>query len=81
MAAAPASDIDRIAAGAAAYAGQVLLMAGACDDWLGEPLQRQHLSRFADAELVVIPDAGHDVIWDNPEGALTAIRAFLGEQT
>jgi proline iminopeptidase len=55
----------------------VLFMAGACNDWIGEPLQSEHLSRFADATLVVVPDAGHDVIWDNPDATLAIIRAFL----
>ncbi|NKX44459.1 alpha/beta fold hydrolase [Roseicyclus persicicus] len=79
MGRAPASQIDRIAAGAAAFDGPVLLLAGACDDWLGAPLQSRHAARFADARLVVVPGAGHDVVWDNPEDALAAIRAFLAE--
>ncbi|MGI1663574.1 alpha/beta fold hydrolase [Palleronia sp. KMU-117] len=76
---APASEIDRIAMGAAAFDGPVLLMAGACNDWIGAPLQARHASRFADARLEVLPDAGHDVIWDNPEAALSVIRTFLAK--
>jgi len=70
MAEALASDIVRIAAGAAAFNGRVLLMAGACNDWIGEPLPLQHLSRFAAAELVAIHEAANDVIWDNPVATL-----------
>lgn len=73
--------IDRIGAGAKAYEGPVLLMAGACDDWLGAPLQTRHLRRFSDARLAVIEAAGHDVVWDNPEAALAAIRSFLDGAT
>ncbi|GGL81782.1 alpha/beta fold hydrolase [Wenxinia marina] len=75
--AAPAADIDRIGRGAGSFDGPVLLLAGACDDWLGAPLQERHLARFARAELAVIPDAGHDVVWDNPDAALAEIRSFL----
>lgn len=75
---AAAAEVDRIAKGAEAYAGPVLLIAGACDDWLGEALQAGHQERFRHARLSVIPDAGHDVIWDNPDAALAEIGSFLG---
>lgn len=74
---APATEIDRIDDGVTAFDGPVLLLAGACDDWLGAPLQTLHTARFRNAGLTVIPDAGHDVIWDNPAAALAAIRNFL----
>lgn len=77
MDAIPEVEINRIAANASVFDGPVLFMAGACNDWIGEPLQSEHLSRFADATLVVVPDAGHDVIWDNPDATLAIIRAFL----
>jgi len=38
---------------------------------------KRGLSRFTQAELVTIPEAGHDVIWDNPDATLSAIRSFL----
>lgn len=79
MAGAPAAEVDRIGLGAERFTGPVLLVAGACDDWLGAPLQLQHAARFADARLAVIADAGHDVIWDNPNAALPVIRAFLAQ--
>jgi proline iminopeptidase len=73
---APATDLDRIAKGAA-YPGSVLFIAGSCNDWTGAPLQTRHAARFANAEVTVIPEAGHDVIWDNAEVALAEIRQFL----
>ena len=75
---APSSEIDRLGSRVAAFQGPVLLIAGACNDWLG-PLQRRNLSRFTNAELVSIPNAGHDVLWDNPEATRAAIRSFLDE--
>jgi proline iminopeptidase len=74
---APVADLDRIAQGAG-YDGPVLFLAGDCNDWTGAPLQSRHAALFADARLQVIPEAGHDAVWDNPGAALPVIRAFLG---
>ena len=70
------AELDRIARGTE-FPGSVLFLAGGCNDWTGAPLQRRHVALFADARLEVIPDAGHDVVWDNPGAAIPAIRAFL----
>lgn len=79
--AAPEAELDRLGAGTARFTGPVLFLAGACDSWLGAPLQRQHMAQFQNARLEVIPEAGHDVIWDNPAAALPVIRAFLTAKT
>ena len=75
----PPYEVDRIAAGAAVFQGRVLLMAGACNDWTGSPLQSKHLSNFATAQLVVVPEAGHDLTRDNPSSTVALIRSFLPE--
>ena len=69
-------DLDSMGA-AAQFAGPVLLMSGACDTWLGPALQERHVALYANAAHVAIDDAGHDVIDDQPDAALSAIRAFL----
>lgn len=69
-------DLDSLGA-VAGFTGPVLLMSGGCDDWIGAPLQERHIALFRDARHVVIPDAGHDVIDDQPDAALVAIRGFL----
>ncbi|MEC7763132.1 MAG: alpha/beta hydrolase [Pseudomonadota bacterium] len=56
----------------------VMFMAGGCNDWTGEALQADHAARFTNAETVTIPGAGHDVVWDQGDAALDAIRAFVG---
>lgn len=71
------ADFERFTAGARAFAGPVLLMAGECNSWTGPALQERHQGFFHSADLSVIADAGHDVIWDNPEASLSTIRAFL----
>lgn len=71
------ADFEHLTSQANAFAGPVLLMAGACNSWTGAALQEQHQGFFDSAELSVIVDAGHDVIWDNPMASLRTIRAFL----
>jgi proline iminopeptidase len=74
-----AAEIELIAQGAESYPGPVLLLASACNDWLGEDAQRAHLSYFQDGELKIVSNSGHDMIWDNPDETMPLIRAFLGE--
>jgi len=74
-----AAEIELIAQGAESYPGPVLLLAGACNDWLGEDAQRVHLSFFQNGELSIVPNSGHDLIWDNPDETMPLIRAFLGK--
>ena len=70
------ADLDSLG-DAGGFAGPVLLMSGACDSWIGPALQERHLALYADGRHVVIQDAGHDVIDDQPAAALAAIRDFL----
>jgi proline iminopeptidase len=70
------ADLERLMANVTAFSGPVLFWTGACNDWIAASLQQEHLAMFKDAELYVIPDAGHDVIWDNPGASLSAIRNF-----
>jgi proline iminopeptidase len=73
---APDEELDRIVLGTG-YQGPVLFVAGACNDWTGEPLQSRHAALFEQARLEVVPEAGHDVVWDNPGAAIPLISAFL----
>lgn len=77
MANASPADIDGLAAAARTYPGPVLLLAGACDTWIGGDLQARHAALFANATLKIIPGAGHDMVTDNPDATLAAINAFL----
>jgi proline iminopeptidase len=74
---APMADLERLTSDAKAFSGPVLLMAGACNSWTGAALQEQHQGSFHRADLSVIANAGHDVIWDNPKESLNTIRTFL----
>ena len=76
LAQASRADLDSLGA-VSGFTGPVLLMSGACNDWIGAPLQEKHLRLFSNARHTEIPGAGHDVIDDQPEDALAALRAFV----
>lgn len=59
------------------FKGPIMIMAGECNHWIGPNLQLKHAERFAIAELKIVADAGHDVIWDQPDQAIGMIREFL----
>jgi len=74
---ADAAQIDLIGERVGQFPNPVMLMSGECDDWLGTPLQSTHAGLFQDAQLVEIPGAGHDVVHDQPDLAVAAIKEFL----
>jgi proline iminopeptidase len=62
------------------YIGKVLILTGECDTWIGADHQkRYHVPLFNDVELITIPDAGHNMITDNPSANLDAVRAYFAE--
>jgi proline iminopeptidase len=61
------------------YRGEVLLLAGACNQLIGEARQREHLSLFANARLAVIPDAGHMMFASQPERSLEIILDYFSQ--
>lgn len=71
--------LDTLSAKAGDYKNPVLFMAGECDTWIGAELQAKHAELYPDAQLVVIPDSGHEVFWDNPEASIKAVREFLSQ--
>ncbi len=57
---------------------EVLLVAGARTEDLGEAYQQRHLEFFADASVAVVADAGHgDLTWSRVDDSLRLIRAYL----
>ncbi|MCP4271145.1 MAG: hypothetical protein GY781_04155 [Gammaproteobacteria bacterium] len=42
-------------------------MAGACDSILSAEVQREHMQTFQNAKLVVIENAGHDILQNNSQ--------------
>lgn len=54
-----------------------LLMRGAISKILSEEAAKETVAAMADAELVVIPDAGHSVQGDNPKAFAAELKAFI----
>ena len=63
--------------GVEAFTNKILFMAGECQKIIGVDWQRQQMALFPNAELVVIPDAGHEMFAENPEASLAAVSAYL----
>jgi len=55
----------------------VLFLAGSCDTVIGEDFQRLQMAFFPAAELAVIADSGHELLAEQPEATLAAIRDYL----
>ncbi len=72
----PATALGAISAGLS-FPRPILVLAGGSNDWTGPTLQTRHAELFPDARMEVIPDAGHDTVWDRPDETLSAIRGFL----
>lgn len=72
--------VNAIAAGAGAWPGRVLFLTGACDSWIGAARQSVHAKAFGRTTVIELADAGHDVVDDQPDAAVAAIRRFLTQQ-
>lgn len=75
----PAADLSMIAANANRFAGDVLFLASACNNFTGADFQRGQMGLFPQAELVVIPEAGHELFSDNPAASIAAVRDFFAD--
>jgi len=73
----PDEALDSISSHAPNYNKPLLFIASECNTWLGVPLQKKHVEMYPNALLEVIPDAGHNMFWDNPEDSLVVIRDFF----
>ena len=55
------------------------MLGSECNQWTGLDYQRTYqLDLYPSVEMVVIPDAGHDMFWENPQDSIAAVRDFLG---
>jgi proline iminopeptidase len=65
--------------GVEAFEGQVLLLAGACNQVVGVAHQARHLRHFRHARLATVFDAGHFMFNDQPQRSVAIVRDFLDE--
>jgi proline iminopeptidase len=73
----PEADLSPIAANADNYTRPLLFIASECNSFIGAEFQQEQMALFPQAELVVIPDAGHEMFGENPAASLAAVRAFF----
>jgi proline iminopeptidase len=66
-----------LAAGVKQFKNTVLFMTGECQQLIGAEFQGQQMALFPSAELAVIPNAGHEMFFENPQVSLEAVRAYL----
>jgi proline iminopeptidase len=56
---------------------KVLFMASACQKVIGVEWQKSQMAFFPNAELAVIPNAGHEMFAENPEASIAVVREYL----
>ncbi len=66
-----------LAEGVENFSNKVLFMTGECQTVIGADFQKAQMGFFPNAELAVIPDAGHEMFSENPEASLAAVREYL----
>jgi proline iminopeptidase len=60
---------------------KVLFMASECQKIIGAEWQTRQMQFFPNAELAVIPNAGHEMFFENPEASIAAVREYLASPT
>jgi proline iminopeptidase len=63
----------------AAYDRKVLFLRGDLNEANPLSYQQELASAYPDAEIVTIPNVGHEMIWERPEEYLAATRAYFQE--
>ena len=63
--------------GVEGFTNKVLFMASECQTVIGVEWQKKQMEFFVNAELAVIPDAGHEMFAENPEASIAAVREYL----
>ena len=66
-----------LAKGVEQFENTVLFMTGECQQLIGAEFQSRQTTLFPSAELAVIPDAGHEMFFENPEASVEVVRAYL----
>jgi proline iminopeptidase len=63
--------------GVEGFTNKVLFIAGECQKVIGVEWQKRQMEYFPNAELSVIPGAGHEMFAENPVASITAVREYL----
>ncbi|OAI42646.1 hypothetical protein AYO38_11325 [bacterium SCGC AG-212-C10] len=73
----PRPDTDESWAKIAQINVPTLLVRGVASDILGEDVAARMVREIPGCEFVTVPDAGHSIPLDNPQGFIAAVRPFL----
>jgi proline iminopeptidase len=71
-------NIDLVS-GVEKFTNKVLFIAGECNQLIGEKFQKDQMEYFNNTELVIIKNAGHSMIGEQPKASLNAIRKYFNE--
>jgi proline iminopeptidase len=66
-----------LAKGVENFSNTVLFMTGECQTMIGADFQSRQMELFPNAELVVIPDAGHEMFSENSETSIAVVRKYM----
>ena len=61
------------------FTTKVLFMASGNNEAIGEAHQRMQMALYPNADLVIIPDSGHDFWWTKSAEVVAAIHVYLDE--
>ncbi|MBU8893338.1 MAG: alpha/beta hydrolase [Bacteroidales bacterium] len=61
------------------FPNKVLFMIGECNQLIGEEYQKEQMKYFNNPEMVIIKNAGHTMIGEQPKQCLDAIRKYFNE--
>jgi proline iminopeptidase len=59
------------------FGEEVLIIAGACDVFLGPEFQREQMKLFPRASMMIIDGVGHEMFAENPGASIAPVREFL----
>jgi len=59
------------------FTSKVLFMASECQKIIGVDWQKKQMGYFPNAELAVVPNAGHETFVENPETSIAVVREYL----
>jgi proline iminopeptidase len=66
-----------LTAGVEKFTNKVLFMASECQKVIGAEYQLRQMAFFPNAELAVVPNAGHEMFAENPGSSIEAVRSYL----
>lgn len=78
------SDIENIeidlVKGVENFKDKVLFISGECNEIIGVEYQKDHMKYFANAEMVIIKNAGHTMFGEQPQESIAAVRKYFNEK-